>query len=304
MSARGGVEDSEPPEREVEQTPPSSSLLKRARKLVEALRDGDERMAAEAVLGLSRSQRLLAPLALVVGGVEMLFYGLRTLVLNWRLLLLQVLPVTVLWLAMYDLKAHVLRGSSVPDLRGAILIPITLAIIGLTIASFFLNVAFGFAISQPGVPEVRPAIEQARSHLRVILATGTVVGLMLALATTVVSRAHRPWFVLALGVVVGVMMLAYVALPARLIGVKAEASRRDKLSASIVAGAVGVAVAAPPYILGRIGILMLGVRPLFIPGLALVSIAVALEAGATVAVKAVKMTSKLVAAGRRGITDM
>src|ERR1700744_2812826 len=128
---------------------------------------------------------------------------------------------------MYDLKAHVLRGSSVPELRGAILIPITLAIIALTTASFFLNVVLGFGISRPGVPEFRPAIKDARRHLGVIVATGTVVGLMLALATMVVSRAHRPWFVLAMGVVVGVMMLGYVALPARLVGVKAEATRRD-----------------------------------------------------------------------------
>jgi hypothetical protein len=303
MSARGEVEDSKPPEPEVEQTPPSAPLAKRVRSLINAVRDGDEQMAREAVLGLSRSQRLLAPLALVVGGVEMLFHGLRILVWNWRLLLVQVLPVTVLWLAMYDLKAHVLRGGSSPDLRGPILIPIGLAIVGLTVASFFMNTVFAFAISQPGVPKIKPAVKQARAHLGVILGGGAVVGVMLALVLTVVSRAHRPWFVLGLGVVVGVMMVGYVAVPARLVGVKPEASRRDKLSASIVAGAIGVAVAAPPYILGRVGVLMLGVRPLFIPGLIVVSIAIALEAGATVAVKAVKMTSKLVGGGRSGSID-
>jgi hypothetical protein len=96
------------------------------------------------------------------------------------------------------------------------------------------------------------------------------------------------------------MMVGYVAVPAHLIGVKPKGSKRDKFSASLVAGAVGVAVAAPPYVLGRVGVLMLGVRLLFIPGLVFVSIAVALEAGATIAVKSVKMTSKLVTAERRG----
>jgi hypothetical protein len=48
---------------------------------------------------------------------------------------------------------------------------------------------------------------------------------------------------------------------------------------------------------------MLGVRLLFLPGLLIVSVAVALEAGATVAVKSVKMTSKLVTGRRRGDTD-
>jgi hypothetical protein len=122
---------------------------------------------------------------------------------------------------------------------------------------------------------------------------------MLGLAMTVISRSHRPWFVLALDVAIGVTMVCYVAVPARLVGVKPEASRRDKLSASVVAGAVGLVVAAPPYILGRVGILMLGIHLLFIPGLVVVSVAVALEAGATVAVKAVKMTSKLVAPRER-----
>jgi hypothetical protein len=166
-----------------------------------------------------------------------------------------------------------------------------------------MNSVFGFAVSQPDRPEIRPAIRQARGHLGVILGSGVVVGVMLALAMTVISRAHRPGFVLALGVAVGVMMVCYVAIPARLIGIKPEASRRDKLSATVVAGVVGVAVAAPPYVLGRLGVLMLGIHLLFIPGLVFVSVAVALEAGATIAVKSVKMTSKLVTSGRRRIID-
>jgi hypothetical protein len=269
-----------------------------------AVRDADDGVATEVVSNLSRSQRLLAPLALGVGGIEMLFSGVRILVSNWRLLLVQVLPVTVIWWAMYDLKAHVLSGNSVPSARGPILVFVGMAIVALTTASFFMNTVFGFAVSQPGRPEIRPAIRQARGHWGVILGSGVVVGVMLALAMTVISRAHRPWFVLALGIAVGVMMVCYVAIPARLIGVKPAASRRDKLSATVVAGVVGVAVAAPPYVLGRLGVLMLGIRLLFIPGLVFVSVAVALEAGATIAVKSVKMTSKLAASERRRIRDV
>jgi hypothetical protein len=287
----------------VAQTSPAPSLVLRARKFISALRDADDGVVDQLVSDLSQSRRLLAPLTLAVGGIAMLFSGVKVLVLNWRLMLVQVLPVAVTWLAMYDLKAHALSRTSFPGVRGPILIPIGLAIIALTAASFFMNSVFGFAVSQPERPEIRPAIKQARGHLGVILGSGAVVGLMLALATTVISRDHRPWFVLALGVAVGVMMLGYVAVPARLIGVKPAASRRDKLTASIVAGAVGIAVVAPPYVLGRVGVLMLGVRLLFIPGLVLVSVAVALEAGATVAVKAVKMTSKLVAGERHGTVE-
>jgi hypothetical protein len=299
MNAHVEAEEPEPPQREMAPASPAPSLVLRTREFMHALRDADDGVVDQLVSDLSQSRRLLAPLTLAVGGIAMLFSGVKVLVLNWRLMLVQVLPVALTWLAMYDLKAHALSRTSFPGLRGAILIPIALAIIVLTAASFFMNSVFGFAVSQPGRPEIRPAIKQARSHLGVILGSGAVVGLMLALATTVISRDHRPWFVLALGAAVGVMMLCYVAVPARLIGVKPRASRRDKLTASIVAGAVGIAVVAPPYVLGRVGVLMLGVRLLFIPGLVLVTVAVALEAGATVAVKAVKMTSKLVAGERR-----
>ena len=55
------------------------------------------------------------------------------------------------------------------------------------------------------------------------------------------------------------MMLCYVAVPARIVGVEKKAqSRRDTLAASAVGGAVGAVVCSPPYMLGRLGILMLG----------------------------------------------
>ncbi|MGP0052869.1 MAG: hypothetical protein ACLPZR_29095 [Solirubrobacteraceae bacterium] len=63
-----------------------------------------------------------------------------------------------------------------------------------------------------------------------ILGSGTVVGVMLGLATMVVTRWGRPWFGISLSVVVGVMMVAYVAIPSRLIGVKQSSSRRNRLT--------------------------------------------------------------------------
>ena len=41
----------------------------------------------------------------------MLLEGLRLLISNWRLTLIQVLPAVWIWLALYDLKAHVLHGQ-------------------------------------------------------------------------------------------------------------------------------------------------------------------------------------------------
>jgi hypothetical protein len=272
------------------------NLSTRLRQFVRAVRDGDEAMVEETVLRLSQSRRAFAPLALVVGGFAMLFNGLKLLFLNWRLTLVQILPAMWIWLAMLDLKVHVLHGKSFHVLRGPILIPIVLAITAITAASFFLNAVFGFAIVQSGVPKIRPAFAQAQSHLAVILGLGTVVGVMLGLATMVVTRWGHPWFAISLSVVAGVMMVAYVAIPSRLIGVKQTSSRRDKLTATAVGGTVGAVVCAPPYALGRVGILMLGSHVLFIPGILLIAVGATLQAGATGAVKTVKMSAKLLSA--------
>ena len=265
------------------------------RQFVVAVREGDEAMVEEFVVRVSGSRRAFAPLALVVGGFAMLFTGLKLLFTNWRLTLVQALPAMWIWLAMYDFKAHVLHGKSLHVLRGPVLIPIVLVIAAITAASFFLNAVFGFAIVQPGAPQVRPAVAQARLHLRVILGSGAVVGLLLGLSTMVVTRWGHPWFAISLSIVLGVMMVCYVAVPSRLIGVKPNTSRRDKLTATAVGGALGAVVCTPPYVLGRVGILMLGSPTLFIPGILVVSLATALQTGATGAVKTVKMSAKLIA---------
>jgi hypothetical protein len=271
-----------------------TSLSARLGRFASAVRDGDEAMVERMVLRLSRTHRVLAPLAFVVGGFAMLFQGLKLLVTNWRLMLVQILPAMWIWIAMIDLKAHALHGKSFHVLRGPLLIPVVLVIAAVTAAGFFLNAVFGFAIVQAGTPKVRPAFAQARAHLPVVLGSGAVVGVLLGLTTTVVVRWGRPWFGISLSVVLGVMMVAYVAVPARLIGVQPTASRRDKLAVTAVGGALSALVCTPPYLLGRVGILMLGISALLIPGIVVVAIAAALQAGATGAVKTVKMTAKLV----------
>ena len=131
---------------------------------------------------------------------------------------------------------------------------------------------FAFAIAKPGRPLVRPGVAQARQHLTPILVSGAVVGALLAFATMIVTRWGRPWFGISLSIVVGVMMVCYVAVPARLIGGKPRQSRRDKLTTSAVGGAIGATVCTPPYLLGRLGILMLGSKVLLIPGIFVLAI--------------------------------
>jgi uncharacterized membrane protein len=236
---------------------------------------------------------MFAPLTFAIGAFTLLFDGLRLLVSNWRLTFVQLLPAVWIWLATADLKAHVLHDKSFNVLRGPVLIPIALVIVAITVGCFFLNAVFAFAITRPGTPEIRPAVAQARRHITPIVVSGAVLGLLLALSTTVVTRWGRPWFTLSLGIVIGLLMVSYVAVPARLIGVKPTHSKRDKLMTTVVGGALGVTVSVPPYLLGRIGILMLGSKALLIPGIVLVALGATLQAGATGAVRAIKMSVSL-----------
>ncbi len=270
-------------------------LVVRIKSLITAIQNNDEAKIEEAILRLSRSRRIFAPLALAVSAFVLLFDGLRLLVSNWRLTLVTILPAMWIWLAMFDLKAHVLHGKSFHVIRGPILIPICLVIIALTMASFLLNAVFAFAIAKPGRPEVRPGVTQARGHLTPILVSGAVVGALLAFATMIVTRWGHPWFAISLSIVVGLMMVSYVAVPARLIGGKPRQSRRDKLTTSAVGGAIGATVCTPPYLLGRLGILMLGSKVLLIPGIFVLAVGITLQAGATGAVRAIKLSASLTA---------
>ena len=266
-------------------------------RFVEAVRESDQATVNEMVLRLSRARPWLAPLAFAVGAFAMLFEGVRLLLTNWRLTLIQVLPAMWIWAAMFDLKAHVLRGKSFHELTGpAVVTPLVIGVAVVTAASFYLNAVFAYAIVHPGRPQIRPAFTQARLHLLLVLGSGAFVGVLLGLATVVVTRWGVFWFGFSLSIVVGVMMVCYVAIPSRLIGMRPIVSKRDKLTASVVGGAVGAVVCTPPYALGRVGLLMLGSSTLviFVLGVIFFTVGLTLQAGATGAVKTVKMSAKLV----------
>ena len=272
------------------------ALATHGRALVRAIRESDERAIEEAVHSLSRSRRIFAPLVFAVAAFVMLFQGLKLLFSNWRLTLVQVLPAMWIWLALLNLKVHVFKGKEFRVWHGSAEVLLVAAIALVTAAVFYLNAVFAFAISQPGHPKIRPAFTFARRHLAVVLGVGLVVGVALGVSSIVVPRWGSPWFALSLGIVIGVMMLTYVTVPARIVGIKPVGSRRDKMAATVIGGTLGAIVCTPPYVIGRIGILLLGSGAvLFAIGVVLLALGLTLQAGATGAVKAIKMSAKLAA---------
>jgi hypothetical protein len=270
-------------------------LAAQARALLRAIREGDESAVEDAVISLSQSRRIFAPLVFAIGAFVMLFQGLKLLVSNWRLTLVQVLPAMWIWIAMLDLKLHVFKGKEFESWYGWAAVALVAGLAVVTAISFYLNAVFAFAISLPGQPRIRSGFALARRHLGVVLGVGFAVGVALGIAAVVVPRWGPPWFALSLGIVVGVMMLTYVSVPARLVGVRPMGSRRDKLTTAVVGGALGALVCTPPYVLGRIGLLLLGSHVLFALGVVLLALGLTLQAGATGAVKAIKMSAKLAA---------
>lgn len=268
-------------------------LVRHGRALVRAIQDGDEAAVEAAVFALSRSRRIFAPLVFAIGAFVMLFQGLKLLVSNWRLTLIQILPAVWITVAFVDLKAHVLHGKEFHSWSAAAVVALVAAITLVSVACYYLNAVFAFAISQPGQPRIPLGFVLARRHLPSILGVGLIVGVALGFSTIVVPHWGRGWFTLSLGIVVGVMMLTYVTVPARLVGIKPTGSRRDKMAAAAVGGALGALVCTPPYVIGRIGLLMLGSHILFPLGIVLLLVGLVLQAGATSAVKAIKMSAKL-----------
>ena len=272
-----------------------AALLAQVRILVHAIGDGDDAIVEAAIVKLSSRSRLLAPLGMVIGAFAMLFEGLKLLFSNWRLTLVQVVPAMWIWVAMLDLKAHVFHGKAFHPIHGWALLAAIVGVALVTAIGFFLNAVFAFAIARPGPPQIRPAFAQARTHAVLVFGSGGLIGLLLGMAALYSDRLGHIWFAVSMSLVIGVMMVAYVSIPSRLIGMKTTYSQSDKLKASAVGGALGAVVCSPPYALGRLGILMLGSHWLFIPGIFILALGITLQAGATSAVKAIKMSAKLVA---------
>ena len=285
----------EPPDAEPGPTTRRATWYQALARLATAVRDADQHEIERAVAQLGDSRRWLAPLSYVAGGFGLLFDGVKLLFLNWRLLLIQILPAMWIWVAFMDLKLHVFKGKSFHVMTGWPVIASVLAITVVTAACFYLNAVFAFAISNPGAPQIRPAFALARRHLKVVLGVGCVVGLALGVSAIIVPRWGSPWFGLSMGIVVGVMMMTYVSVPARIIGVKPAGTPRDKMAAAAIGGTMSAIVSAPAYLIGRIGILLLGSKALFPLAIAMLVVGFALLAGATGAVKAIKMSAKLAA---------
>ena len=265
------------------------------RRLVRAIADVDPAAIGLAARRLGGSRRILTPLAWAAGTIVLLIRGVKLLILNWRLSLIQLVPAAWIWVATWDLKRHLLHGQSFVHLALAAQLALAVAVVAGTVAALWCNAVFAFAIDGPPPPRIAPAVRQTRHGTRLVVISGVAVGGALAFATVVIPRIAGRWvFSLALSVVLGVMLISFVAVPARIIGVKTQKlPPKEALGRVAVSATLSAVIMTPGFLLDRLGLILLGLDHFHIIGFAMLSIGTALYAAGMSSVKAVKLTMKL-----------
>ncbi|WP_018179146.1 hypothetical protein [Jongsikchunia kroppenstedtii] len=271
----------------------TQNLITRITGLISAIDTDDDTKIEAAVLRLSRSRRWLAPLALAVSTLVMLFHGLRIVFSNWRLVALMMPPTIWLWLAMFDLRTRLLGSREHHELTGAQLWLACSAVVVITIVVYASNTIMVIAVSSPAPHPVGPAFDRAKRYWRQIVLIGFAIGVILAFGALVLARWRPTYFVITLSIGVALLMLSYLSGPARMLGMKPQMSLRDKLVTATVTAGLSAILSAPGYAIARTGVFLMGVHPLFIFGLLILIIGVTLHAGAGGAVKAVKVSAVL-----------
>lgn len=264
--------------------------------------DAEQIDAVARQLGSSRSY--LAPIAWGAGTIVLLFRGVRLLVLNWRLTLIQLVPAALIWLVMYDLRVHSLHRAGFQHLSmWWVVVGLVLAVAA-TIASFWCNVVFAYAIDDLP-PRVGPAMARAHLHLRPIVLVGVVLGLLLGTAVVVVPKLGRHVvFETVLLAVLGLLMVSFVAVPARILQRRQrKLAPREAVGSTLAGGLLSMVAMTPGFVLDRVGVLMMGAPKLRILGFLILSLGTALYAAGLTSVKAVKLSVKLAAPAEVSSTE-
>lgn len=274
-------------------------LVELVRGIVSARPDDIE----SALEGLAASRWWLAPLGWIIGTLVLLFRGVKVIIVNWRLTLVELVPAVWIGLTWWDLRVHLFGVRNLAVVHDLALVAVAVGVVAITVVSYWCNAVFAFAVEDPGGPLLRPAFRQARTHHRFVNAWGFGVGIAHAFVSTVVTRLGLFWFTLGMAGVAVVMMTTFVTVPAALVGRRVQRPWPQKVSGAAVASTLGVVASTPGFVLNRLGLLLLGFPVLRIPGLVVFAIGVALQTAAVSSVSAVKLTSQFVGNDRAASGD-
>lgn len=262
--------------------------------LVSSIAEVDPHAIETAARRLGKSRRWLAPLAWAAGTIVLFVDGVKLLVVNWRLSLVQLLPAAWIWLATWDLKSHLLHGKSFRHVPVIVLVALSIGILACSVASYWCNTVFAMAIAGPPPPYLAPAIRQARQAHSTILRWGLLVGSALIVATVVIPRTGRMWlFAGVLSVVIAVMAISFVAVPARILGLgRRRLPPKEAVGRAAAGGALSAVAMGPGFLLDRLGLLLLGTQHLQVLGFILLAVGSALYAAGMSSVRVVTLSAQ------------
>jgi hypothetical protein len=274
---------------------PGATRWRRFVAVVRSVVDLDPATLESATRELGTSRWWLAPVAWAAGTLVLLLRGVKLLVLNWRLSLVQLLPAVWIWLATWDLKSHLLHGREFHSLAWPLLVVLGVGVVVLTVAAYACNTIFALAIDGPPPPLVGPAARRAWAYRRTVLAWGLPVGMLLVVAAGVIPLTGRLWlFSLVLSATIALMLVTFVAMPARILGVaKLKATPTERIGGALAGGAVSAVAMGPGFVLDRLGLILLSVSGAQVLGFALLSLGATLYAAGMTSVKAVKLSMRL-----------
>ena len=277
-------------------THPLNKVRQQVANLAGAVVSADPTRVESALSALASSRRILAPLGWTLGTIMLLFQGLRTVIVNWRFTLIELVPAIWIGLTWWDLRVHALHKLALSPVHGVALVVVAVGVIAITVACYWCNAVFAMAVEPGAQRSLGDAWAKTRHHARYLNTWGFGVGFAHAIASTMVVRTGLLGFSIAIGVVALVMMISFVTVPARLLGLTTRRPLPQKVSRAAVSGAVGAVAQAPGFLLNRVGLLLLGVHLLVIPGIAVFAVGVALQTAAVSSVSAVKLSSEFVGA--------
>jgi len=261
---------------------------------VSAVADADPEEIEATARRLGSSRRYLAPVAWVAGMLVLVVRGIRLLLWNWRLLVLELVPATWVWVTLSDLRHEGLRA---PPLRDITVLDVLLAVSVAAVASLaalWCNCVFGFAVSQPH-PRVRPAIRQTWPYRRRLAVASVVVGAGVATGFAVIPRLDSVWvYAACVGAMYGIMLSSLVVMPAWVIGI---ARRRfgplETVQRWVTGWALAAVAMAPGFIMAHLGDRIIDLRRFDVLGYVVLILGVILYAAGLSSVKAVTLSMKL-----------
>jgi hypothetical protein len=242
-----------------------------------------------------QSRSWLAPLRWTIATLVLLFRGLVLIVSNWRLTLVMLVPAVAIGLTWWDLRAHLLGRRPLATLDSAgVALAVAVGIVAVTVAAYWCNGVFAVAISSPEPTPLRDAFRQTRTHRRYLNAWGIAVGTAHALVSTVLVWFGTWWFSIGIFAVAVVMTVTFFTVPAHVVGLRTHPGLSAKARGAVVVTALALIANLPGFVLIRIGLLMLGVDALKVPGVLLFAIGVALQTAAVSSIRALHLTTSFV----------